>query len=337
MKKLFTVLMVVVLTTTMSLAQDLTSKKGENYLPESGEWSIGFDATSTLDYFGNPFNSNASAPSLESPTGQYDDLSESDWYNKATFYGKKMIDDKTAWRGRMEFGFGNDREAVPVSSTYDEYTYTQINEIIDYDVNGNGIGIDRPNSIEVDVNSRTDKDFTETTNSEFNLALWLGKEWRRGSTRLQGVYGAEVGLGLSSSKTTYDYGLSAESMFRGGLDEGGVRTTELKNSGGFMVGAGAFLGFEYFIVPKISLGGEYGWGFMLSSFGKGSHTYETTTQEQGGDINWDNVNDNVSGAFDTQNTPDYFLTNTDTDDLDSHGNFSLANQIRGTIAVNFYF
>ena len=45
--------MLVLLTTIFTSAQDLTSNKGEDYLPQAGEWSIGFDATSTLNYIGN--------------------------------------------------------------------------------------------------------------------------------------------------------------------------------------------------------------------------------------------------------------------------------------------
>ena len=38
-------------------AQDLKSKKGENYLPVSGDWAIGFNADGLFNYVGNAFNS----------------------------------------------------------------------------------------------------------------------------------------------------------------------------------------------------------------------------------------------------------------------------------------
>ena len=42
---------------TATFAQDgLTSKKGEAYLPEAGDWSIGFDAGALTSYAGNMFN-----------------------------------------------------------------------------------------------------------------------------------------------------------------------------------------------------------------------------------------------------------------------------------------
>ena len=113
MKKLFTIFTVVVLATTISLAQDLTSKKGENYLPEGDEWSIGYDATSLLNYFGNFLNSNASAPTVNSPYSG----------NASTFYGKKVIDENTAWRARMEFGFGSNSYSNPLTVNYTTETY----------------------------------------------------------------------------------------------------------------------------------------------------------------------------------------------------------------------
>ncbi|MCB0380481.1 MAG: hypothetical protein KDD24_04440 [Flavobacteriales bacterium] len=44
---------------TATFAQDgLTSKKGEAYLPEAGDWAIGIDANPFLNYAGNLFNGN---------------------------------------------------------------------------------------------------------------------------------------------------------------------------------------------------------------------------------------------------------------------------------------
>ena len=37
-------------------AQELVSSKGENYLPQEGDWSIGFSANSALSFVGNAFN-----------------------------------------------------------------------------------------------------------------------------------------------------------------------------------------------------------------------------------------------------------------------------------------
>ena len=266
MKKLFTILTVVILTTTMSLGQDLTSKKGENYLPEQGEWAIGFDATSLLNYFGNFLNSNATAPTV----GNY--------FNDNAFYGKMMIDDKSAWRARVELGFGS----ASVTSPHMEIV--------------NGEDVDKED---------------EVTNSNFDLNVWLGKEFRRGSTRLQGVYGAEVGLGFSSSSTTFDYG---HTPWDDNLNGSG-RTTEINNGTGFGLGGRVFIGAEYFILPKMSLSAEYGWGLGLNFVGASSVTTESTLFDNAGDP----------------------YSETTTSDGSSSSNFGIGNDLRGSISVTLYF
>ncbi len=49
-------------------AQDvnLKSKRGENFLPEKGDWAIGFNADGIFQYVGNSFNGNVDngAPSV---------------------------------------------------------------------------------------------------------------------------------------------------------------------------------------------------------------------------------------------------------------------------------
>lgn len=95
--------------------------------------------------------------------------------------------------------------------------------------------------------------------SSYAFVFAAGKEYRRGSERLQGVYGYEANLMLMTQ--TYDSGSTNE--------------TE-ESSHGF--GVDALVGVEYFIVPKMSLGAEYKYGFMFSqnpdnsSFSLGGHT-----------------------------------------------------------------
>ena len=61
-------------------AQDLKSSKGENYLPEAGDWAIGFNADGLFHYVGNAFNQagNNAAPSV-------------DFQQAGTFVGKKFF------------------------------------------------------------------------------------------------------------------------------------------------------------------------------------------------------------------------------------------------------
>jgi len=95
--------------------------------------------------------------------------------------------------------------------------------------------------------------------SSYAFVFAAGKEYRRGSDRLQGVYGYEANLMLMTE--TYDSGSTNETQ---------------ESSHGF--GCDAFIGVEYFIARKMSLGAEYKYGFMFdqnpssSSFSLGGHT-----------------------------------------------------------------
>jgi len=101
------------------------------------------------------------------------------------------------------------------------------------------------------VGSSTSGDAASTTgevkSSGFDLNVGLGKEWRKGKTRLQGFYGADVFLNFKNSKTTTTYTASEMSV----------------SSGSFGLGAKGFIGAEYFLFPKISIGAQYTYGLVI--------------------------------------------------------------------------
>ena len=94
--------------------------------------------------------------------------------------------------------------------------------------------------------------------SSMDVTLGAGIEKRRGHTRLQGLYGAQAMINLSSAKTG-----------------------DVKSPSGFGLGVQGFIGAEYFILPKISIGGEYGWGLGFSS--RGSTDTQAATSSFGFD------------------------------------------------------
>jgi len=207
----------------------------DSYLPEDGDWAIGFDATSTLDYFGNLFNAGATAP-----TADY--VSDFD----QNFYGKLMTSDNTAWRVRVGINM-----------------YKEID------------------NEDVTDNASTDPGATVTdknTIGKTNIDLWFGKEFRRGKTRLQGFYGAEAGLMIESETEKNDYGNSAK--------YGGTGMIEDKGGLTFGIGLRGFIGAEYFVLPRMAIGAEYGWGFKYELQGGSS----TTT------LSWDSTANNGNGA-----------------------------------------
>jgi hypothetical protein len=88
------------------------------------------------------------------------------------------------------------------------------------------------------------------------IGLGFGVEKRRGNTRLQGIYGYEGFINYSSGfDSKYTFGNKIENE-----DSGKVRTTLINNSSNLTIGLRGFVGFEYFIAPKISIGGELGYG-----------------------------------------------------------------------------
>lgn len=212
-------------------AQDLKSKKGENYLPEAGEWAIGFNADGLFTYVGNSLNGNTgnAAPSVG-------------YQNAGTFVGKRFITDKTAQRVTANFSFGSDMTTTPIV--------------------GGGE--------------------TKLTDSDFGLSLGLGKEWRKGSTRLQGFYGADLFVIVASSSTKSE------------TSSPGFPTvsTETKSGLGIGLGAQGFIGAEYFLFPKISFGAQYTYGLNILTKGSGSTTTTGSPTVNGAS----NTNINLGGV-----------------------------------------
>ena len=240
-KRLLFVAAIVAASTTF--AQDgLTSKKGEAYLPEAGDWSISIDANPILNYGGNLLNGTA---------GQT--FGGANWTNiDQAITGKMFKDENTAYRAKLRIGFSSNTQG-----TVNRY-YTNPSDIQDAEF--------------------TD----EVKNSSNNITLGFGLEKRRGNTRIQGVYGAMFSIGFGGSKTTNSYGLALnDSSIAANTDPSYAnntpRTLETKNGSSFNLGLQGFIGVEWFFAPKVSLGAEYTWGLSMTSRGEG----ETTTEKWG--------------------------------------------------------
>jgi len=120
----------------------------------------------------------------------------------------------------------------------------------------------------------------ETKQSGSLIQFGGGLEKRKGEGRFQGFYGGELMISLGGAtnvENTYGVALDTVNMATGGATNGRVLTS--KNAGGFGLGIRGFAGVEYFILPKISLGAEFGWGFGMQTQGAG----ETVTENYGFD------------------------------------------------------
>lgn len=161
-----------------------------------------------------------------------------------------------------------------------------------------------------DLNSDDPEDVTKDSQAERTTAveIGLGYELRRGYGRLQGFVGGEVILGAGNTSTKNKYGnkLTEDFPFQ--------RTLSTKEDRFSTVGLGAFIGVEYFIAPKVSIGGELGLGLLASSYKSDKWTYEY----------WDNETNNP--AVETDN-----LSN------DKLGHFNLGTNANGRLVLLFHF
>lgn len=103
----------------------------------------------------------------------------------------------------------------------------------------------------------------KTTMKATNIALSGGLEWRRGIGRLYGFYGAEAGMSMGSATTEFKYGNPIST------DNPVNQQLSAKSGLNFGLGLRAFAGVEYFVLPKISVGGEFGWGVEMLASGEG--------------------------------------------------------------------
>ena len=195
-------------------AQEIKSKKRENYLPEAGDWAISFNANGVFKYIGNTFNGNLDnkEPSLSSPEGN-------------AFVGKKFITDKSAYRVVFELGY---------------------------------------NSISQPITDIADNELTDIKQTLVDVTLGFGKEWRKGKTRLQGFYGADATISMESGLITTNTKNATTNAF--------IESEEYKVSPGFGIGVQGFIGAEYFIFPKFSLGVQYTYRVRYSKSGDIKYT-----------------------------------------------------------------
>ncbi len=110
------------------------------------------------------------------------------------------------------------------------------------------------------------------------LGLAFGIEKRRGNTRLQGFYGADVFINYNTGAgIKYEYGNKLENY-----DTGTMRVTRFRASSVFSIGVRGFAGIEYFVAPRISLGAELGYGpsfFVRSASETTVEQYDFSTAE----------------------------------------------------------
>jgi hypothetical protein len=253
------ILIVFLLAVGVAHAQDSTnvlrSKNGEPVLPEAKDWGLSIDATK--------FIKNA----------EFNFMSQAQ-----TIMFKYFKDARTAYRIGVRVGVN---EWTTKAMVTDRAAATST--VIAY-----------PAAVPMKRNQ------WKRTAAIFGLSG--GIEKRRGSTRLQGFYGAEAGFYLSAMRDKFTYGnaLNASSLnplYVTEEDElispvlgnannvdtvpaiqgviGNARVIERKSGLAFSIGGRMFIGAEYFFLPKMSIGGEFGWGIGVTTSGRTETTLES--------------------------------------------------------------
>lgn len=249
-------------------------KPEKDYLPKAGDVTIGVNAIPFLNYLGNVFgkqfenaiNANEIGgvpafnegviPGLDNPT--------------MSIFGKYFLSDQTAVRLNVGIGIR--------SQTQSNYVQD------DAAVAENPLSVDQV------------EDTYKYRNSGMSVAV--GYEWRRGGKRLQGFWGGQAILAYSNSKHFLGYGNAITELNQDPSstptnvwnnsnilvnDNGlainlppnlnnniGDNSRLLMQSDGrrWTYGVGGFVGVEYYIAPKISIGCEMSLNLLWTSGGK---------------------------------------------------------------------
>jgi len=246
MKKVFLLFSVFAIAAS-SFAQDvMKSKKGFVILPQAGDIALGFDAVPVLD-----FALNASDIMSNAGTGaQHPGFVEG--FNNV-IVGKYFLKDNMAIRAR--FGINTEKTTT---KTYGD----------------DPLSVDAvPANILISTNKVAD-------NKYFFAG---GVEKRRGHNRLQGFYGGELLLGFDSEseKNTYEIEYNQEAADKGYVNFGDSRVLSDKSGMAITFGIRGFVGVEYFVAPKISIGAEFGWGLGMVTTPRGKVETETWGVEPG--------------------------------------------------------
>ena len=176
------------------------SINAQDYTPKSGDWSIGTDATSMLNYVGNLFNSNATAPTVDFAGG-------------AAISGKMFTDDMTAWRAKANLGLTSTDDGMGHEESGFNLTVGLGKEFRRGGERLQGYyGYMAHISIDSETHKEEGMDDEEHSGMGFGASGFIGVE-----------YFVMPKIGLSAE---YSHGLSYESH-----DEAGTETTDLSIGG----------------------------------------------------------------------------------------------------------
>lgn len=217
------------------------SKGNSEYLPSAGDIAVGLDGTPFFDYIGNMFNGSA-----------FNSLNLGD----NTLYFRYYLTNTTAARLSVSFYSKHDVSKGYVSD----------DAALFVDPTSNAQLIDRANYL---------------TNG---FKASAGYQINRSYKRLNGYVGADIGYSIHKEKVTYEYGNQMNQLNPTPSTDiwgnAAVRPLVTNRNGFQSFFLGAFIGAEYFFLPKVSIGGEFGVVSGLSFFDQENATIETMVVTQ---------------------------------------------------------
>ena len=238
--------------------------KQKSYLPEKGDWAIGIDLKPVLNYVGNIFNGNT-YNTINYLGGEAVSNNLDGWNNDITpsvsIMGKYMLNDKFAIRANIGLLLKNNSNNI--------YVQDDKNAVLD-----------PLNETKLIDNQKTKRN---------GMSLMLGAEYRKGSKRVQGVFGFGALVGFQNTTTNYHYANQITSINQTpstGLaaPQAAIkdyRVTKQKGASDVFYGATGSAGVEWFVAPKISLGAEVNlciYGISSGQQYQESEGWNTSTQ-----------------------------------------------------------
>ena len=248
MKKIVSLMLVAALALPVFAQEEQPEAKPKKdyseYLPQQGDWSIGFSLNPIATFVGNIFNgygttgvANTLGPLSGEPLGVP---------GMASIMGSYMLTDNWAIRANVGLGINN----------WNRRAYVQDDAAKFVDAFSTADGLDTRKTLRV------------------GLSASLGAEYRVGKKRVQGVFGFGLTYGCwAINRTNYSYYNAItevnQNPSNGGLYAGVPNAklaadyawlnnprilSEYTNAGTHMLGAYGSVGVECFVAPKIALG-----------------------------------------------------------------------------------
>lgn len=218
------------------------SKKNVDYLPKAGEFGIGADATPVFNYIGNMLSAaGTNSLNLSSPV----------------VYGKYFLSDETALRA-----------VLLVSSVNHKDLYYELDDAARF------------------ADPLSNSQVTDTRNLS-NQQYFFSLAFQKfiGKNRIRGFWGAQVLVGYGYSKTINTYGNSMSEInptpssiynYNSNKD----RLLQSVNANDFRLGGGGIAGFEYYVLPKLCIGGEVSLNLVYTHGGQLSSKSEKVIGDQ---------------------------------------------------------